>query len=359
MSYEIQLENLKKIYPDGTVALGGVFLKCPRGKTTALVGPSGSGKSTILKIVAGLMEATDGVVLFEGRDVTHLPPEKRNIGMVFQSYALFPNMTVEENVEFGLLVRGMRRTERRSLVKQALESVQIVELALRRIHQLSGGQQQRVALARVVVFKPDILLLDEPLSALDAEIRVELRGELAHLLEQFNITAVYVTHDQQEAMSLGDQVVVLDKGLIKQVGSPYEVYARPANCFVANFIGSANLYDADIISSTNGVRMVRLGFGEIVIPEKNFRERWCGLQCGQVKILCRPENVRIADPENAHARLKVKERLFLGDRLRISGTTEDGNHITLEVHNSINVREGDILQICFDIDNLHFLSAET
>jgi len=359
MSHEIQLKNLKKIYPDGTAALGGVSLTCPRGKTTALVGPSGSGKSTVLKIVAGLMEATDGAVLFEGKDVTHLPPEKRNIGMVFQSYALFPNMTVEENVEFGLLVRRMRRGERRTLVQQALETVQIAELARRRIYQLSGGQQQRVALARAVVFKPDILLLDEPLSALDAKIRVELRGELARLLEQFNITAVYVTHDQQEAMSLGDQVVVLDKGQIMQVGSPYEVYARPANSFVANFIGSANLYAADIIASTNGVRTVRLGFGDISIPEQSFRERWCGLECGQVKILCRPENVRIANPEDAHASLKVKERLFLGDRLRITGVTDDGNRITLEVHSSINVREGDTLRVCFDIDNIHFLSAET
>jgi putative spermidine/putrescine transport system ATP-binding protein len=166
------------------------------------VGPSGSGKSTILKIIAGLLDPSGGVVLFDGPRRHVCTPEKRNIGMVFQSYALFPNMTARENVEFGLLVRKVSAAERRRRADDALATVQIAHLAERRIHQLSGGQQQRVALARAVVFAPEILLLDEPLSALDAKIRLELRGELARLLQQFKITAVYVTHDQQEAMSL-------------------------------------------------------------------------------------------------------------------------------------------------------------
>jgi putative spermidine/putrescine transport system ATP-binding protein len=356
MSYEIRIEKLRKVYPDSTVALAGVDLVCPRSKTTSLVGPSGSGKSTILKIVAGLLEASGGRVLFEGRDVTYLPPEKRNIGMVFQSYALFPNMTVRENVEFGMLVRKVSATERRRKAEEALETVQIAPLASRRIHQLSGGQQQRVALARAVVFQPDILLLDEPLSALDAKIRVELRNELARLLRQFGITAVYVTHDQQEAMSLGDQVVVLDKGEIMQIGAPYEIYARPANDFVAKFVGSANLFEALIegAGSANGV-IVRMRFGEILLDREVFDARWPALAQGGVSLMCRPEDVRLAADDEAHARIRVVERIFLGDRIRVIGETEPGDRIVIEVDNAITLADGEIVSIVFDTEKFHFL----
>ena len=358
MSYEIQLIDLRKVYPDGTAALDGVSLTCPRSKTTALVGPSGSGKSTILKIVAGLLEATSGAVMFEGRDVTNLLPEKRNIGMVFQSYALFPNMTALENVEFGMLVRKIPPAERRRIAQETLETVQIADLGHRRIHQLSGGQQQRVAVARAVVFQPDILLLDEPLSALDAKIRLELRGELARLLNQFKITAIYVTHDQQEAMSLGDQVVVLDWGRIMQVGTPYEVYVHPANNFVANFIGSANLYEVDVEASANAHHTVRLGFGEISIPEEEFRQRWPEVKPGPVRLLFRPEDIEIVDRQRAHAIVKVKECLFLGDRIRVTGETSNGKPLLVETHNTVRVRQGDMVPICIDINNMHFLLAD-
>ncbi len=355
MSYQIDIKNLRKVYKDSTEALAGVNLVCPRAKTTSLVGPSGSGKSTILKIVAGLLEATDGAVLFEGKDVTYLPPEKRNIGMVFQSYALFPNMTVLENVEFGLLVRGAPAAERRQKAQKVLEIVLIAHLSHRRIHQLSGGQQQRVALARAVVFQPDILLLDEPLSALDAKIRVELRNELARLLHQFGITAVYVTHDQQEAMSLGDQVVVLDKGEIMQVGSPYEVYTRPANDFVAKFIGSANLFDATLGGTGDGV-VIRLRFGEITIPKALFNQRWPTLPPSNVSLMCRPEDVRLThNGDAAHARMRVVERSFLGDRIRVTGETAPGDRIVIEIDNATAVADGDIVSITFDVQKFHFV----
>jgi putative spermidine/putrescine transport system ATP-binding protein len=359
MSFQIDLIDLKQVYRDGTVALGGVNLTCPRSQTTTLVGPSGSGKSTILKIVAGLLEASEGQVLFEGRDVTYMPPEKRNIGMVFQSYALFPNMTVLENVEFGLLVRGVRSAERKQKAEQALEIVQIAHLGHRRIHQLSGGQQQRVALARAVVFQPDILLLDEPLSALDAKIRHELRGELARLLREFKITAVYVTHDQQEAMSLGDQVVVMDHGAIMQSGTPYEVYARPANAFVANFIGTANLYDGSVEAPANGKRRVQLKFGTLDIPAERFQALWPAVQPGPVRLLCRPQDVTIAEGGGAHAEVRVDEQLFLGDRIRISGATRSGERLQLEVHNSARVREGEWLPVAIKLDSIHFMPAES
>jgi putative spermidine/putrescine transport system ATP-binding protein len=355
MSHEIQLIDLGKTYHDETPALTGINLTCPRSKTTTLVGPSGSGKSTILKIIAGLLEPTSGKVLFEGRDVTALSPEKRNIGMVFQHYALFPNMTVLENVQFGLLVRGVPPSERRKKAEAALEIVQIAELGHRRIHQLSGGQQQRVALARAVVFQPDILLLDEPLSALDAKIRHELRSELARLLREFRITSVYVTHDQQEAMSLGDQVVVLDRGEIMQKGTPFEVYAHPANEFVANFIGSANLYEVEIAPASNGARKVTTRFGEVSIPEAQFQRLWPELAPGSMRLLCRPQDIQISDERSANARMRVDERLFLGDRLRLSGKTSSGERMQLEVHNTVQVKEGDMLPVTINFEHAHFI----
>jgi putative spermidine/putrescine transport system ATP-binding protein len=355
MSYEIRLENLSKVYPDGTVALGSVSLTCPGSRCTALVGPSGSGKTTILKIISGLLDATSGRVSFNDREVTNLPPEKRNIGMVFQSYALFPNMTVQENVEFGLLVRKVPAEERRERALQALDSVQIAPLAKRRIRQLSGGQQQRVALARAVVFKPDILLLDEPLSALDAKIRQELRGELAGLLRQFRITAVYVTHDQEEAMALGDQVVVMDNGRIMQSGTPYDIYASPKNDFVARFIGTANLYDAEVHPGINGSFDVQLGFGSFSLDESVARTRWPGLLPGRVRLLCRPQHVSITEPAQAHATIKVSECLFLGDRIRVTGETDNRKVMRFEAHNSSPVKPGDTVPVRMELESIHFI----
>ena len=358
MSHEITLINLGKNYHDGTVALADVNLTCPTSKITALVGPSGSGKSTILKIVAGLLEPTSGQVLFEGRDVTRVLPEKRNIGLVFQHYALFPNMTVAENVEFGLRVRGVLEPERVRRAMQALEVVQIAQLAKRRIHQLSGGQQQRVALARAVVFQPDILLLDEPLSALDAKIRIELRSELARLLREFKITAIYVTHDQQEAMSLGDQVVVLDKGKIMQAGSPLAVYSRPSNAFVAGFIGTANLYDAHIEEPKEGNVRVSLGFGQLNVPHEQFRRLWPTQAPGAMRLLCRPQDVAIVDDCQAHARIKIDERLFLGDRLRLAGKTSNAERIQIEGHHTLPIQVGDIVSVRIDVEQVHFMPHE-
>ena len=357
MSSEIRLNDLTKVYPDGTVALGGVSLICPKSACTTLVGPSGSGKTTILKIISGLLDATGGSVSFDDRVVTDLPPEKRNIGMVFQSYALFPNMTVAENVEFGLLVRKVPAAERRRRAHEVLESVQIAALAQRRIRQLSGGQQQRVALARAIVFQPDILLLDEPLSALDAKIRQELRGELAASLRQFKITAVYVTHDQEEAMALGDQVVVLDHGKIMQTGTPYEVYARPANEFVARFIGTANLYDVEIHRSVNAHFEIRFGFGDVSLGEETFRRRWPGIAGGSAQLLCRPQDVSIAEPSQAHARIRISNLLFLGDRIRVTGETENGKVMRFEAHNTTQMSIGDVVPVRIDLDCIHIIPA--
>jgi len=284
----VHIENCGKTFADGTQALEPLSLTIEGGETVVLLGPSGCGKTTLLRIIAGL-ESPDkgGKILFNGEDVTSKMIENRNVGMVFQSYALFPNMTVAENVGYGLKVRKMPAGERETRIREMLEMMQISELADRQIDQLSGGQRQRVALARAIAVRPRILLLDEPLTALDALLRDRLRMEIDALLRKLNITAIYVTHDQAEAMALGDRIVVMSKGKIAQVGSPREIYYRPKTDFVADFIGTINRLPG---------------------TEK----------------LCRPEDIRIVAPDLASHTGVLTASQFLGDRTRLvlSGITE-------------------------------------
>jgi len=235
----ISLEGVDKKY-DAGLAVDGLSLRIGQGELVALVGPSGCGKTTTLRMIAGLAEASAGVIRFDDRDVTHLPTYHRNTGIVFQGYALFPHMTVADNVAFGLQMRRVGRSEAQRLVHEALAMVRLEDYAERLPRQLSGGQQQRVALARAIVIKPDVLLLDEPLSALDAKLRVEVRTEIRRLQSSLNLTTIFVTHDQEEAVGIADRIVVMNAGKVEQVGTPREVYERPANRFVASFIGLSN-----------------------------------------------------------------------------------------------------------------------
>ncbi len=237
----IHVRRCGKTFDDGTRALEPIDLEIAAGETIVLLGPSGCGKTTTLRIIAGLeLPDSGGQVLFDGVDVTPVPIEKRNVGMVFQSYALFPNMSVAGNVEYGLKVRGMPASQRTARVKEMLAMMHIEPLAQRRIDQLSGGQRQRVALARAIATRPRVLLLDEPLTALDAKLRDSLRLEIDRLLRSLNITTVYVTHDQAEAMALGDRIAVMEHGRIAQIGSPQDIYCAPASSFVADFVGTMN-----------------------------------------------------------------------------------------------------------------------
>ncbi len=241
MSVAIRLVRCAKTFADGTRALAPLDLDATPGETLAVLGPSGCGKTTLLRIIAGLdFPDPGGKVLFGDDDVTALPIEKRNVGMVFQSYALFPNMSVAQNVAYGLKVRGRRAPEIAARVREMLAMTGLSDLAQRRIDQLSGGQRQRVALARAIAPAPRILLLDEPLTALDAKLRDRLRADIDRLLRGLGITAIYVTHDQAEAMALGDRVVVMDKGRVAQIGRPRDVYERPCDEFVAGFVGTTN-----------------------------------------------------------------------------------------------------------------------
>jgi len=298
----IRLERCAKAFPDGTRALEPLDLEIRAGETVVLLGPSGCGKTTTLRIVAGL-EAPDpgGRVLFDGEDVTQLPIEKRNVGLVFQSYALFPNMDVRANIAYGPRIRGYAASARDARVDEMLAMMRIEALASRRIDQLSGGQRQRVALARALAVRPRALLLDEPLTALDAKLREALRVDIDALLRRLGITAVYVTHDQAEAMALGDRIVVMDHGRVAQVGSPREIYDAPATPFVAEFIGTMNRLDG------------RLEGGKFVTAAGAIA--WPGAPRDATQVLFRPESVHVDDGGALAG--TVSAAFFLGDRTRL------------------------------------------
>ncbi|MGQ7247671.1 ABC transporter ATP-binding protein [Halomonas sp. V046] len=248
----IEMRGLHKRFGRDTVALDGVDLTIEAGEFFTLLGPSGCGKTTLLRILAGLEDANDGSLTIGGKEVTEVPPHRRSVNTVFQSYALFPHLSVRENLAFGLKMRGVSAAEREAKVNQIASFIKLGDLVDRRIDQLSGGQRQRIALARALVCEPDVLLLDEPLSALDAGLRSQLQVELLRVQKRLGMTFVFVTHDQDEAMVMSDRIAVLNGGTIQQVGPPREVYERPANAFVARFMGHDNLYP---VSARDGNRL--------------------------------------------------------------------------------------------------------
>ena len=258
----IRIEGLRKRF-GRTAAVDGIDLEVPAGSLFFLLGPSGCGKTTLLRMIAGFVRPDEGRLRFDGRDVTSLPPEKRDCGMVFQSYALWPHLSVFENVAFGLKVRRLAKAEVAARVEKALRSVRMEALAARKPTELSGGQQQRVALARAMVIEPKVLLLDEPLSNLDAKLRLEMRTEIRGLCRASGLTAVYVTHDQEEALSMADGMVVLRDGRAIQQGAPRDLYRRPANRFVADFLGESNFVDAEAIAVERGEVRLRTTAGEL------------------------------------------------------------------------------------------------
>ena len=331
----IRLESCAKTFPDGTRALEPMSLEINGGETIVFLGPSGCGKTTTLRIIAGL-ESPDsgGKIFFDSEDVTELPIEQRNVGMVFQSYALFPNMTVEQNIAYGLKIRKIETQDITTRVEQMLAMMHIEELRSRTIDQLSGGQRQRVALARAIAVRPKVLLLDEPLTALDALLRERLRVDIDQLLRSLGITTVYVTHDQAEAMSLGDRIVVMDRGRAAQIGSPREIYFKPQEAFVADFIGTMN--------RINGV----VSDGEF--SAKGGRINWDADQSGPLDLLFRPENAIITDNPSGAFNGTVATSFFLGDRTRIIIEGIGDNTITLETDNRTKLKQGDAISIAID-----------
>jgi iron(III) transport system ATP-binding protein len=306
----IRIENLTKRFGD-SVALHSLNLTIGPGEIFFLLGPSGCGKTTLLRSIAGFYPADGGRIYFGDEDVTGLPPHQRNTGMMFQSYALWPHMTVAQNVAFGLEERRFPRAEIQLLVTAALDSVKMGEYAARKINQLSGGQQQRVALARAMVIRPRCLLLDEPLSNLDTKLRIEMRGEIRRICKEAGLTAIYVTHDQKEALSVGDRIAVMEAGHIRQVGAPAEVYRQPTSRFVADFMGETNFITGTVSSITAKSISVRTALGEFTATP----HLWLPQSGQNVLLSVRPEALRLstsAAPVNSIAGW-IQERVYLGE----------------------------------------------
>ena len=315
MGTRITIKNLVKVFGSGSnaaTAVDHLSLTIEPGELFFLLGPSGCGKTTLLRMIAGFIDPTAGTVDFNGKDVTHEAPNKRNTGMVFQSYALWPHMTVAQNVAFGLNVRKVPNPEKDKRVLDALAAVQMEQYAQRKPNQLSGGQQQRVALARALVIKPDVLLLDEPLSNLDAKLRNDLRLQIRKICKDSGITTVYVTHDQKEALSMADRVALLRDGQIVQIGTPRQLYRAPKSRFVAEFLGETNLIEARQCEVAGDRVQFEVEAGRFnAIPEANLE---CITNTEQSLLSIRPEAIRLRRPNDENTLPgKLLETTYLGE----------------------------------------------
>jgi spermidine/putrescine transport system ATP-binding protein len=352
----VELVSLTKRFDD-VAAVDDVSLEIQAGEFFSLLGPSGCGKTTTLRMVAGFEPPTGGKILLDGVDVGSWPPNRRNVNTVFQSYALFPFLTVAENVAFGMKYKSVRKSERAGRLAEALELVQLSGFEKRRPNQLSGGQQQRVALARALVLRPAVLLLDEPLGALDAKLRRTLQVELGALQKQVGITFLYVTHDQEEALTMSDRLAVMNHGRIVQLGTPEEVYNEPADAYVADFLGVSNLMDARVDPGGNGQGPCRLRLGEFRLEAQAGRLD----ATGAVKLAIRPERVHLHpyEPGGANRVPGMVERIvFLGSTTHVYVRLATGTALQALVRNdgsTLPYRQGTPVSIALPADALRVL----
>ena len=327
----LEISGLQKFYGPNHV-VRDFNLDVGEGEFVSFLGPSGCGKTTTLRMVAGFETPSEGVIRIDGRDVVDLKPSQRDIGMVFQAYALFPNMTVAQNVAFGLKVAGMPRPRIAARVAEMLAIIKLPELGARFPFQLSGGQQQRVALARALAVQPKVLLLDEPLSALDAKIRVSLREEIRAIQRKLGITTIYVTHDQEEALAMSDRIVVMRDGVAEQIGDPFEIYNRPATRFVASFVGTLNVLDARLLDPATGLVTVD---GQEIRLGRAVR----GKTGEPVPISLRPQAILLGSGTDLDGRLRgrVDSVSFLGSVVRIR-VALDGQNLSVDIFNTSAMR---------------------
>jgi spermidine/putrescine transport system ATP-binding protein len=335
----IVLESVTKRFDD-VVAVDDVSFEIREGEFFSMLGPSGCGKTTTLRMIAGFEEPSSGRILLRGGDVTHVPPAKRHVNMVFQSYALFPHMSVFENVAFGLRVKRVGRDDLLSRVTNALRSVRLEGMEERKPGQLSGGQQQRVALARALVNEPAALLLDEPLGALDLKLRQEMQLELKEIQARTRTTFVYVTHDQEEALTMSDRIAVMNDGLVEQIAAPRELYEHPATPFVAGFIGTSNLLTLRVDLTHNGLIAMNLGEGERLLARSDARTG------ESVQVTVRPEKIKLGEPptESGQARVHgtVAEAVYLGSMTQVIVDLPTGERLV--VHRLNDRLDGDEVQ---------------
>lgn len=361
----MQLDRITK-WLGKTLVLRSVSVTVEPGEFFFVLGPSGCGKTTLLRVVAGFLFPEEGQVFFGDRDMTTTPPHRRNAAMVFQHYALFPHMSVWDNVAYGLRVRKLPRAEMVQRVREALRLVRLEGFEQRYPLQLSGGQQQRVALARAIVVRPDVLLLDEPLSNLDAKLRAEMRGELKALQRQLGITTIYVTHDQKEALAMADRIAVMKDGQVMQVGTPTTLYHRPANRFVAEFLGDANVWDGHILAVFSDGVEVETPLGKLRCHRPDF-----AIQIGDpVWVMVRPETVQITrnlkpETRNNEFKAKIVQATYLGEamelQLRVNDTTVKALHFPLHPSPFALFADGglpDEVSIQFSADNIVLLPHE-
>jgi spermidine/putrescine ABC transporter ATP-binding subunit len=355
-NYILELRNLAKLYGE-VVAVRDVALRIKEGEFLTLLGPSGSGKTTILLMIAGFEYPTQGEIKLQERSINLIPPEKRDVGMVFQNYALFPHMTIFDNIAFPLRMRKVKKAEITKRVKEVLDLVQLGGYENRLPKQLSGGQQQRIALARAVVFNPPVLLMDEPLGALDKKLREHMQLEIKHIQSQLKRTVIYVTHDQEEALVMSDRIAVMNEGGIEQVGTPDELYERPANKFVAGFIGQSNFIEGNVVEKKGDLITIQL--------HDESRHR---LQCSEtvaigenVTFCIRPEKMYIVrKEEQADYGLEgvVNEVIYVGETTRYRVAIGNEKEINLREMNILRggrAKEGEKVKISWDLENLRRL----
>lgn len=359
---DVELVNVVKRFGD-FVAVHNVSLEIKDGEFFSMLGPSGCGKTTCLRMIAGFELPSEGDIKIRGKAMGDTPPFKRPVNTVFQNYALFPHMTVFENIAFGLEMQKVPRPEIKTRVKEALEMVRLPQLAERKPRQLSGGQQQRIALARALVNRPQVLLLDEPLSALDLKLRKAMQLELKELQHQVGITFIFVTHDQEEAITMSDRIAVMNEGVVQQVGTPKEIYERPRNRFVADFIGETNFLEGEVLEVDPVKTTVSLGKGISVLARSTD-----GLSSGQrVTVAIRPEKIslhRNPPPDGVAVPALLEEAIFIGTDTRYKAKIGDRQHVVARVQNIISSLEpdqtflyGDKVYLSWPIDSAMVLTS--
>jgi putative spermidine/putrescine transport system ATP-binding protein len=350
----LRTENLVKSF-NGNTVVKGASLTFSKGEFVTLLGPSGCGKTTILRMIAGFERPTSGTISVEGRDITNVPPNQRKIGMVFQAYALFPNMNVAGNIGFGLKIAGMNREQARARVDEMLRLIGLPGFGNRFPFELSGGQQQRVALARAIAPSPRMLLLDEPLSALDAKIRVSLREEIRAIQRELGITTIFVTHDQEEALSMSDRIVVMSAGHVEQVGAPFEIYNFPKTRFVASFVGTLNIVNGTVVDPANG---------RVTIDGQEIRAARgvINTKAGDSRPLAlRPEAMALNKPngQGNHLHGTIEEVSFLGAVVRVR-VRFASNAVEIDTFNSPNApppQRGDAVTVSFAPEDVLMLEG--
>ena len=343
---EVRFEKVQKSYDGETVVVKELNLDIKGGEFLTMLGPSGSGKTTCLMMLAGFETVTSGEIYLNGKPINDVPPHKRGAGMVFQNYALFPHMTVAENLAFPLQVRGIDKDTQQKKIQRALEMVELPQFGNRRPGQLSGGQQQRVAVARALVFDPELILMDEPLGALDKQLREQMQYEIKHIHENLGVTAIYVTHDQTEALTMSDRVAVFNEGIVQQLSTPDELYEDPRNSFVAQFIGENNKLTGKVEAMNGTVCDVRLADGTQLKAEKVNVDG-----VGDMTTLSlRPERVEFDNPESLDNVVtgRIEELIYLGDHIRIRMTVAGNSEFIAKVRNRGQKRqmsEGQMIKI--------------